>query len=196
MVVGGGISGSPPPTSSASGQRASCSTTTTTSVATRRATSSVGGRPAARQRWDAVDCNAERHSPQARGLLTALGIDPPALIAQGIDQQLFAGLKSAVFFNKQTFGEDHQRSWIRQRGAEFSPTPLSHAAQRDIERLLQEAPIDYLPGLSSADKKDRLSRISYKDFLLHIVKASMSSRSTRRVTHGLYGVGIDAVPAR
>ena len=137
------------------------------------------------------------YSPQARGLLTALGIDPPALRAQGIDQQLFAGLKSAVFFNKQTFGEDHlvprdpARPW-----AEFlARTPLSHAAQRDIERL-QEAPIDYLPGLSSADKKDRLSRISYKDFLLHIAQAHpdvIPFYQTR--THGLYGVGIDAVPA-
>jgi spermidine dehydrogenase len=46
------------------------------------------------------------YSPQARGLLTALGIDPPALTAQCVDQQLFAAFKPAVFFNKETFGED------------------------------------------------------------------------------------------
>ena len=137
------------------------------------------------------------YSPQARGLLTALGIDPPALTATCVDRQLFAALQPAVFFDTQTFGEDRlvvrdpARPW-----AEFlARTPLSSAAQRDIERL-QEAPIDYLPGLSSAAKKDRLSRLSYKDFLLHIAQAHadvIPFYQTR--THGLYGIGIDAVPA-
>ena len=137
------------------------------------------------------------YSSQARGLLTALGIDPPTLTAQCLDQQLFAALKPAVFFNKQTFGEDRlvardpARPWV-----EFlARTPLSPAAQRDIERI-QEARIDYLPGLSSDAKKDRLSRLSYQDFLLRIVQAHpdiIPFYQTR--THGLYGVGIDAVPA-
>src|SRR5215831_18063429 len=137
------------------------------------------------------------YSSQARGLLTALGIDPPTLTAQCVDRQLFAALKPAVFFDTQTFGEerlvvrDPARPW-----AEFlTRTPLSSAAQRDIARI-QEAPIDYLPGLSSAVKKDRLSRLSYRDFLLQIVQAHpdvIPFYQTR--THGLYGVGIDAVPA-
>jgi spermidine dehydrogenase len=137
------------------------------------------------------------YSAQARGLLTALGIDPPRLTAQCLDQQLFAALKPAVFFNKGTFGEDRlvardpARPWV-----EFlARTPLSPAAQRDIERL-QEAHIDYLPGLSSDAKKDRLSRLSYQDFLLHIAQVHpdvIPFYQTR--THGLYGVGIDAVPA-
>jgi spermidine dehydrogenase len=137
------------------------------------------------------------YSSQARGLLTALGLDPPALTAQCLDQQLFAALKPAVFFNKQTFGADRlvardpARPW-----AEFlARTPLSLAARRDIERL-QEAPLDYLPGLSSAAKKDRLSRLSYRDFLLHIAQVHpdvIAFYQTR--THGLYGIGIDAVPA-
>jgi spermidine dehydrogenase len=137
------------------------------------------------------------YSPQARGLLTALGIDPPALAAQGSDRQLLTALQPAVFFNKETFGTDRlvardpTRPW-----AEFlARTPLSPAARRDVERL-QEAPIDYLPGLSSAAKKDRLSRLSYRDFLLKIAQAHpdvIPFYQTR--THGLYGVGIDAVLA-
>ena len=74
------------------------------------------------------------------------------------------------------------------------PAPLSPAA-RDIERI-QEARIDYLPGLSSHAKKDRLSRLSYHDFLLHIVQAHPDVIPFYQArTHGLYGVGIDAVPA-
>src|SRR5262249_52357683 len=88
------------------------------------------------------------------------------------DQQLFAALKPAVFFNKQTFGEDRlvardpARLWV-----EFlARTPLSPAAQRDIKRI-QEGRIDYLPGLSSDAKKDPLPRLSYQAFLLQIVRA-------------------------
>jgi len=137
------------------------------------------------------------YSPQARGLLTALGIDPPALTAQCVDQQLFAALKPAVFFSKETFGEDRLvvRDPTQPWAAFLARTPLSHAVRRDIERI-QEAPIDYLPGLSSAAKKERLSRVSYQDFLLTIAQAHpdvIPFYQTR--THGLYGIGIDAVPA-
>jgi len=137
------------------------------------------------------------YSSQARGLLTALGVDPPTLTAQCLDQQLLAALMPAVFFNTQTFGEDRlvardpARPW-----AEFlARTPLSLAARRDIERI-QEAHVDYLSGLSSEAKKDRLSRLSYQDFLRQIVQAHpdvIPFYQTR--THGLYGVGIDAVSA-
>src|SRR5436853_3302038 len=86
------------------------------------------------------------YSPQARGLLTALGIDPLALTAQCFDQQLFAALKPAVFFNRETFGEDQLvvRDPAQPWAAFLARTPLSHAAQRDIA-LLQEASIAYLP---------------------------------------------------
>jgi spermidine dehydrogenase len=53
-----------------------------------------------------------------------------------------------------------------------------------------------MPGLSSADKKDRLSRVSYRDFLLNIAKVDpgvIPFYQTR--THGEWGVGIDAESA-
>jgi len=56
--------------------------------------------------------------------------------------------------------------------------------------------VDYLPGLSSAQKKDQLSRISYKDFLLKIVKVDpgvIPYYQTR--TNFEWGVGIDAESA-
>src|SRR5207248_2501674 len=117
------------------------------------------------------------------------------------------GLSAGVFFGKETFGVD--RLVVGEPGrhgedsgesgtswSEFmARTPLSKEVQRDIVRI-QEATIDYLPGLSSAEKKDRLSRISYKDFLLNVVKADpgvIAFYQTR--THGEWGVGIDAEPA-
>jgi spermidine dehydrogenase len=148
------------------------------------------------------------YSKEAHGLLSELGIDPAALEAKCLDREVYKGLKGSVFFNKETFGTDrlvvglpagrfalqgaaNATSWT-----EFvAKTPLPEAVQRDIVRA-QEGKVDYLPGLSSDEKKDRLSRMSYKDFLLKVVKVDpgvIPFYQTR--THGLYGVGIDAVSA-
>ena len=149
------------------------------------------------------------YSAHAAGLLHHLGIDPPALAASCNDGGLYRalGLRPAVFFNRETFGEDRLvagepgEDWRGGgKGAltwkEFlARTPLAPKVRRDIERI-QEANIDYLPGLTSAEKKDRLSRISYKDFLLQVVKADagvIPFYQTR--TNGEWGVGIDAEPA-
>ena len=149
------------------------------------------------------------YSAQADGLLKKLGIDPLRLVGRCDDRKLYSSLqlRPAVFFDKETFGEDrlvasepggdwHGGSASGLTWKQFlARTPLSPQVQRDIERL-QEAKIDYLPGLSSAQKKDRLSRISYKDFLLTVVKADagvIPFYQTR--TNGEWGVGIDAEPA-
>jgi len=53
-----------------------------------------------------------------------------------------------------------------------------------------------MEGVAQAEKKARLSKMSYKDFLLSVVKAHsdvIPFYQTR--THALYGIGIDAVPA-
>ncbi len=153
------------------------------------------------------------YSKQARGLLSELGIDPETLEAKSekiTDRSAFQGLQGAFFFDKETFGTDRLVVGLPggRRGAapgaapagptwkEFlTKTPLSDQAKADIARL-QEEHVDYLPGLSDEEKKDKLSRISYKDFLLNVVKVHpdvIPFYQTR--THGLYGVGIDAVGA-
>jgi spermidine dehydrogenase len=149
------------------------------------------------------------YSPQADGLLKKLGIDPPRLAARCTDSTLYSslGLQPAIFFDKETFGEDrlvvgepggdwHGGSAGRLTWKQFlERAPLAPQVRRDIERI-QEARIDYLPGLTSAEKKDRLSRISYKDFLLQLAKVDagvIPFYQTR--TNGEWGVGIDAEPA-
>jgi spermidine dehydrogenase len=77
----------------------------------------------------------------------------------------------------------------------ISKTPLSQESQRDIVRL-EEAKIDYMTGLSSAEKKARLSRMSYRDFLLNVAKVDPGVIPFyQRRTEGEWGVGIDAEPA-
>jgi spermidine dehydrogenase len=143
-------------------------------------------------------------SIEARGLLTELGIDPAKFEEKYDDSKVYKGLKSAYFFDKETFGTDRlviggPAPFGRQGGVSWfdflAKTPLSEAVQKDIVRL-QEAKTDYLPGLSSDEKKDKLSRMSYKDFLLKLVKVDpgvIPFYQTR--PHGLFGVGIDGVSA-
>jgi len=148
------------------------------------------------------------YSSQADGLLKRLGIDPPKLEEATTDHKLYRslGLKSAVFLNKETFGSDKllvgepggrgsrgekTRSWSNF----LADAPLSEAVRRDIARI-EESNVDYMQGLSSAEKKARLAKISYRDFLLEVVKADpgvVAFYQTR--THGEWGVGIDAEPA-
>jgi spermidine dehydrogenase len=146
------------------------------------------------------------YSEVARGLLTELGIDPPALQKKCADTEVYAGLGFGYFFDKETFGAERLvtnapgGSYGRQPASgkweEFlRRTPLSAQAQKDIARI-QEASIDYMQGVPQAEKKARLSKMSYKHFLLNPVKAHpdvIPFYQTR--THGLYGIGIDAVPA-
>ena len=61
---------------------------------------------------------------------------------------------------------------------------------------LETARIDYLPGLDAAAKADRLSRLSYRDFLLQVARVDpgvVPYYQTR--THGEWGIGIDGEPA-
>jgi spermidine dehydrogenase len=144
------------------------------------------------------------YSKVAGGLMAELGIDPAALAEKCNVKDAHQGLTSGYFFDKETFGADkfvlggpgrRSRAGSSEVKSFLVQTPLSANAQRDIARL-EESTVDYLPGLSSEEKKDRLSRMSYKDFLLKVVKVDPGVIQFYQAnTHGLYGVGIDAVPA-
>jgi len=137
------------------------------------------------------------YSAVAAGLLNALGVDPLALAARDADPGFYPslGLGSGVFFDRETFGVDRLVNGKGSSPEFLEQAPLSEAARRDVQRLESE-PIDYLPGLSSAEKKARLSRISYRDYLLDFVKVDPSVIALYQSrTHGEWGVGIDAVSA-
>ena len=146
------------------------------------------------------------YSRVADGLLKTLGVDPVALTKACDRDELYPslGLTRAIFFDRETFGEDRLVNGLPGQRQKASPAawhsfllraPLSPAVRRDIERI-ETGQIDPMPGLTSEEKKDRLSRISYRDYLLNIVKVDPAVIPVyQTATQGEWGVGIDAVSA-
>jgi len=138
------------------------------------------------------------YSAEALSLLKELGIELRKF-SQYFDRTFFSsrGLGHAVFFDRETFGADRLVAGLGEApgGESLARTPLSSQAQKDLARLFTEK-VDYLPELNREQKKAYLSRTSYKDFLLKNAKVHPDVIPFfQSSTYGLYGVGIDAVPA-
>ena len=79
---------------------------------------------------------------------------------------------------------------------DLAHTPLSPQAQKDMLRLYAGPHPDYMPGLSSAEKKVRLAKTSYQDFLLNLVKVDKQVLwFFRNQGAGSFCVGVDCFPA-
>jgi spermidine dehydrogenase len=139
-----------------------------------------------------------QYSAVARGVLADLGVDVRRFYT-AFDRHRYArlGLGPGIFFDRETFGTDRL---VRGDADAVSRTllqraPLSAVARRDILKVFQDRQ-DHFPGLTSDEKKARLARLSYRDYLLtilHLAPDAIPFFQSR--THDLYGVGIDAVPA-
>jgi spermidine dehydrogenase len=113
------------------------------------------------------------------------------------DRSVYAGLGTGCFFGKRTFGRDAFVTGMYERPWDdfFANAPLSARARADLVRIHTES-VDYLPGLTADQKRERLRKISYADYLTKIAGASpevLPFFQTR--THDLWGIGIDAVSA-
>ena len=152
------------------------------------------------------------YSAVAKALIQELGIDVPSY-PQYVSKDLYRslGLAPNIFFDKETFSSDKlvvnpaplgatqtaDLSSDSNRWKRFmAEAPLTDTAKRDIRRLFEDA-ADYLPGLSSDDKKAQLARISYAKFLADFVHVDQQViQLYQALPHPLFGVGIDAVSAQ
>jgi spermidine dehydrogenase len=152
------------------------------------------------------------YSAVARGVINELGIDVssyPKYVSKNLYRSF--GLVPKIFFDKETFGSDRlavnplprvggksedYTARAHALGTFLKEAPLSDQAKADYERLLKEKE-DYLPGLSSDQKKARLARMSYNSFLAEMAKVSLELVNLfQAMPHPLFGLGFDAVSAQ
>lgn len=138
------------------------------------------------------------YSAVADGLIRRIGIDPEKMKdIERRDVYAERGMRRAVFFDREHFGADALVGGIEDGGwaRALASAPIAPAVRDDIARI-EDGAIDYMPGLSSAEKKDRLSRISYADYLTKIARIDAKTLPFYQPrSHGWWGVGIDAVSA-
>jgi spermidine dehydrogenase len=138
------------------------------------------------------------YSAEAIGLLKEIGIDVQRFYKY-FDQNLYKSmnLQRGTFFDKETFGVDKlvPGAGVHSTPEAVTQIPIEEAARKDLLRLENDA-IDYLPDLSPEQKRVKLAKTSYKDFLLQSAEVHPDlTKLFQTAPHGLYGVGIDAVSA-
>ena len=152
------------------------------------------------------------YSKVAKDLIRELGIDV-ASYPKYVKENLYRsfGLYPKIFFDQETFGTDRLvinpltrvsgESMDSPAGGDalerfLKEAPFSPQARADFERLVTEKK-DYLPGLSSDEKKARLARMSYNTFLTDLVGVSPEVvKLFQSRPQPSFGIGFDAVSAQ
>ncbi|HEY2683573.1 MAG TPA: FAD/NAD(P)-binding protein [Steroidobacteraceae bacterium] len=149
----------------------------------------------------------ERYNAWALEALKDIGVDLDRYTrANAANETLYSslGLRGGYFFDKPTFNSDRlvlAPEAASQRGHPFTEeflrkAPISRQAQKDLLRLFDPKQPDYMPGLTSAEKKDRLARMSYRDYLLQVAKVDQQAYwFFSGMGRGVFSVGADALPA-
>ena len=153
------------------------------------------------------------YSAVAKDLINDLGIDVSSY-QKYVNKSLYhsQGLTPHIFFDKETFGTDKlvidpsplggsetgdlsvnaEDPWKKFQ----AEAPLSEKSKQDIVRLYQEKK-DYLPGLTSTEKKARLARMSCAKYLTDLVGVSDEViKLYQAAPHPLFGIGLDAMSAQ
>jgi spermidine dehydrogenase len=104
------------------------------------------------------------------------------------------GLSAGTFFDKEHFGEDRLVKGNPRLPQFFAKAPLSDAARKDLIRIHGKNP-DYMVGISAADKRAKLAKMSYQDYLLNIAKMSPDALPFFIGAGGRNNKRVDTTPA-
>lgn len=140
------------------------------------------------------------YSKEAKALIRELGVrveDYPRYSNFALFRA--NGMRQAFHFNREAFGADRlltHTGRLETDPAFIAQSPLSERARLDLVRLTTER-FDPYASETEAAKRAKLARVSYLSFLRDVWKVDDSLVplfDTR--PHGLYGIGIDGVPAQ
>ena len=139
------------------------------------------------------------YSAVASGVLERVGIRAEELQRRILKPDFYdsIGLGAGTFLDRETFGADEllRREKDAPGSRMLAGSHLSERVRREIAAL-EDSPRDYLPSLAPAAKKTFLDTVSYRDFLLKTVGVdALVARFYQQRTHGLWGVGTEAVSA-
>jgi spermidine dehydrogenase len=153
----------------------------------------------------------QRYNQWAIQLLKDIGVDLDAYRKENEANDKLYGLlelRSGHFFDRETFGIDRLVVAPPRRaeaeggqGGGFTAeylrnAPISEQAKKDLLRLQDPDQPDYMPGLSSSQKKERLARMSYRDYLLNVAKVDKQAYWFYMASgRAVFCVGGDALPA-
>lgn len=133
-------------------------------------------------------------SPAVTALLGSVGIEPQKFEGY-YDGEWYdrRGLSGGVYFDPRVWGRP-ATVIETEKAADWVPgTPLNAQARQDLIELT-DAPRDYLPGRTAAQKRDLLADTTYQDFLLNIAGADPQLVTYfQDSTREYYGSGIDKV---
>ncbi|HVI07533.1 MAG TPA: NAD(P)-binding protein [Candidatus Binatia bacterium] len=154
----------------------------------------------------------EAYSAVAKGLIEELGIEVAAF-PKYLQRDVYgsSGRSAKIFFDKENFGSDKlvDDPWPFPGGETYdlaaaapdawtrflAEAPIAEQARKDVARIFREK-ADYLPALNSEQKRDRLARISYAQFLTELAGAHADVvRVYQSISEPLFGVGIEAIAA-
>lgn len=142
-----------------------------------------------------------RYNEWAKRVLADIGVDLSKYLRDNrADSGLYKrrGMGPAVFFDREGWSADRL---VRRVGRGFgtafaAAAPLSAKARADFSRLVAPVQPDYLSGMSVAEKKKRLSLMSYERYLLEVAKVDPSvAKIFGKTGSGVFCVGYDALPA-
>src|SRR5882762_8645670 len=153
------------------------------------------------------------YSAVAKAMIADLGIDVSSY-SKYVHKEIYRsqGLTPHIFFDKETFGADklvidpHPLGGSETGDLSVNATdpwksflaeaPIPEKARQDIFNLFHDKK-DFLPGLTSTEKKTRLARMSYAKFLTDLVGVSPEViQLFQAEPNAFFGLGIDAVPAQ
>jgi spermidine dehydrogenase len=156
--------------------------------------------------------SAEPYSAVAKSLIEELGIEVTGF-PKYLERDLYGSLGRVpkIFFDKETFGSDRlvddpcpfpggETYDLAVAGPDawahfLADAPIAEQARRDVSRLCREKK-DYLPQLNAEQKKARLARISYAQYLTELAGVHGDViRLYQTISQPLFGVGIEAVAA-